>query len=75
VRLDHVERVAGIERCTRDPRLQLVDLLREIFGVTGVRVERERSALIRSRRAAQAEIDAPGRDRFEHAELLGHLER
>src|SRR5262249_22348718 len=50
------------------------DLLREIVGATVV-AQRARRQLIASGRPADAEIDAPGKERLEHAEALGYLER
>jgi hypothetical protein len=63
-----VKRVPRIERRARHPGLKLEDLLRKVFGVVRVRIEREGRALIRSRRAAQTQIDAPRRDRFERSQ-------
>ena len=41
----------------------------------GVRIERVRREPVGARRAADAQVDAPWRDRFQHAKLLGDLER
>ena len=59
----------------RDPGLQLVHLPREFVGGIGVRIERKGRQPVRARRAAHAKVDTAWRERFEHAELLGDLER
>ena len=43
--------------------------------LVGQRIERVGGAAVRARRAAEPQIDAARRDRVEHAELLGHLQR
>ena len=63
-------------RAERGPGVQVAHLHREVLGgVAGVRVERARGPHVAARRAADAEIDPAGRERLQHAELLGHLER
>src|SRR5262249_52501151 len=47
---------------------------RKIFGAA-VFAKGTRRHLVAPRRAADAEIDAPGKERFEHAKALGDLER
>ena len=58
-----------------EPRQQIAHLRREMIR-RGLRqrIEREGGAAVGSRRAAQTEIDPAGRDRLQHAELLGHLQ-
>ena len=75
MRRDHVKRVSSIEWRAGDPRLQLVHLLREILCIVRIRVERERRALVRAGRAPHDRDRSARRNRFEHAKLLGHLER
>ena len=61
---------------SRGPGLEVADLFRELVGrAVRLGVERERGAHVAARRAAHAEVDAPGRQRVEHAELFGHLQR
>ena len=56
--------------------LQLHHVLREGVGVAVQRpAHRARDALVRSRRAAEAEVDAAGEQRVERAELLGDHQR
>ena len=43
--------------------------------LAGVRIERARGAHVAARRAADAEVDAARRERLQHAELLGDLQR
>ena len=63
-------------RRQRGPGPQVAHLFGKVFGrAVGVRVERLGDAHIAARRAAHAEIDAPRRERLQHAELFGHLER
>ena len=63
-------------RLTRGPALQVDDLLgKALGGAVGVGVQQLRGAHVGTGRTAHAEVDAPRRQRLEHAELLGHLER
>ena len=57
-----------------DPGLQLLHLLREAFGSVAVRVEQLRGAAVAAGRAAQAQLDSPGCQRVQHAELLSDFE-
>jgi len=57
------------------PGVQLHDLLRKTFGRVTVRVEHLRRAAIAAGRTAYTQVDAPGRQRVQHAKLLGHLVR
>ena len=75
MRLDRAERMAFLQRHAGKPRLQVDHLLREFVGRIRVRVQRHRGQAVRTRGAAHAQVDAARRDAFEHAELLGHLER
>ena len=71
-------RVRGdaLQALPRDPDLQVAHLRRKVLRrVLRVRVQGECGAHVAARRTADAEVDAAGRDRIEHAELLGHLER
>ena len=75
VRAERVRGDAGV-RAVRRPRLQVAHLDRKVLGgVAGVRVQRPRGAHVAAGRAAEAEVDAPRRERLEDAELLGDLER
>ena len=57
------------------PGLQVQHLLRKVLGHAGdMRVQRLGRTAVASRRAAQAQVDAPRRQRVQHAEVLGHLE-
>ena len=78
MRLGHqaVEGVAGDQWFARNPGHQITDVGGEVFGVfVGVGVERKSRLAVRARRAAEAEIDAPGRQGVEHAELFGDFQR
>ena len=60
----------------RGPGLQIAHLLRKGLGRrVRIRIERARGAHVAARRAADAEVDAARRERLQHAELLGHLQR
>jgi hypothetical protein len=60
----------------RGPGLQVADLLRKVLGGEHrIGVERLRGPHVAARRAADAEVDACRRQRFQDAELLGDLER
>ena len=62
-------------RGQRGPGLQVAHLLGErVGGRMRVRVQRARGAHVAAGRAADAEVDAPRRERLQHAELLGHLQ-
>jgi len=55
---------------------QLDDVARELLGIAGeVAPHRPSRGLIGPRRAPEAEIDAPGEQRFKGSELLGDLQR
>jgi len=56
---------------------QLAELLRKIVGrwLTPIALQRERGERIGPRRAADAEIDASGKERAQHAERRGHFQR
>ena len=69
------ERVILLQRRPRDPVHEVDHLPRKILGRPFVGIERERGDAVGARRAAHAQVDATGRDAFEHAELLGDLER
>ncbi len=78
LRRSRPERVCGnavvLGQCR--PCLQVAYLLGEVVGRgMRVRVQRACRAHVATRRATDAQIDAPRRQRFEHAELLGHLQR
>jgi len=58
------------------PGLQVQHLLRKLVGrMHRVGVQRRGGAHVAAWRAAHAEVDAPGRQRVQHAKLLGHLQR
>jgi hypothetical protein len=58
------------------PCLQIAHELGECLGGEDrVGVQRMRRVHVAARRASDAEVDAAGRQRLEHAELLGDLER
>ncbi len=55
---------------------QVLHLLRHVLRALVFAVhQRERGARVPARRAADAQIDAPGKQGFEHAELLGDFQR
>ena len=56
---------------------QIGDLVREMLDAERPRpvLQGDRGQLVAARRAADAEVDAAGIERLQHAELLGHLER
>ena len=80
-------RPAGQRRETRErvirrqvvleQREQLGELLGKVVrrGLTAIALQREHRVRVGSGRAADAEVDAAGMQRREHAEDLGHLER
>jgi hypothetical protein len=59
---------------THDPGLQLQHLLREFLRGVAIGIEQLRRARVTARGAPHAQINAPGRQRLQHPELLGHLE-
>jgi hypothetical protein len=63
------------KRRPRDPGFQFLHLLGKHVGSIGVRIESEGGQPVGPWSASHAEIDSPRRDRFEHSELLGNLER
>ena len=65
--------VARRQRAVQEPR-EVRNLLREVVGAPVV-AERARRQLIAPGRAPDAEIDPTGKERLEHAEALGDLER
>jgi hypothetical protein len=57
------------------PGLEVAHLLGEALGGVGrIRVERLRGVQVAARSPPDAEVDATGRQRLQHAELLGHLQ-
>ena len=60
-----------------EEREEVAQLLGELVGAErrGRPAQRGRGDRIGAGRASEAEVDAPGMQRFEHAELLGHDER
>ena len=75
LRDDVAERMALHQLLAGEPGQQIAHLRREMVR-RGLRqrIERERGASVGAGRAAETEIDAAGRDRLQHAELLGHLQ-
>jgi len=66
--------LAGLART--EQRLQLLDLGGKVVGTAqAVAPQRLRSVGVGPRRAAQAQVDAPGIERLEGAELFGHHQR
>ena len=59
-----------------EQRHHLDDVVREAFGIAvqGA-AERARGGRVGARGPAEAQIDAPGKERRQRAELLGHLQR
>ena len=54
---------------------QFLEALKEVVARILPPAQRIGSDRIRARRAAEPEIDAPGKERLEHLEALGHHER
>ena len=73
---DGAKRVRVGQRGSVHPRLKIGNLLRKSFGgFLCIGVERERGQAVAPGRAPDAEVDATRRDGFQHAELLGDLQR
>ena len=58
-----------------EQRLQFEDVVRKILGAGGVAAQGAQRLLVGPRRAAEAEIDAAGIERFQRAELFGDDDR
>jgi hypothetical protein len=75
VGLDGAEVVALGQIAPRDPGHQVAHVVGELgWALVGERIQREGGAAVRTGRAAEAQVDAAGSDRIQHAELLGDLE-
>ena len=62
-------RCPGCDR--RQERLELEDVLREVLGVRRQAAKRRQRLLVGAGRAAEAQIDASGKQRRQRAELFG----
>ena len=76
LRPDVPERVLLPQAFARCPRDEVAHVAREhVSGGAGIRVQRIGRQPVRAGCPPEPKVDPPRRDRLQHAELLGHLQR